>query len=378
MFIRAFIIFVMSVTPASEGAIAPNLVEDNGSAWMTWVEPVDKEKKFMALKCAKFSDGQWGTAHTIVKGNNFFANWADFPELGVAKDGTLFVTWPQQSGPGTYSYDIAVARSDDSGETWTLMGTLNDDRALGEHGFVSLLPEGESGVRAFWLDGREMTGDGHSGEGGGDMQLRSTRIDEKVTNSTLLDARVCECCGTDAAWVSGKPFVVYRDRSETEVRNICITTPDENPRLIHNDNWLIAGCPVNGPSIDAIGNDSVVAWYTAPENKTSVQISFANNEEREKPIQISTSVLGRVDIVLLDKEVALVCWFEPTGETSALMLAEVHRDETVTNVQSIAEVSSSRSSGFPRISKVDGGVLIVWTDIDRLNGINSSLVLLEE
>jgi hypothetical protein len=30
---------------------------------------------------------------TIVRVNNFFANLTDFPEMGVAKDGTLFVTW---------------------------------------------------------------------------------------------------------------------------------------------------------------------------------------------------------------------------------------------------------------------------------------------
>ncbi len=87
------------------------------------------------MKCAKFEDGVWGDANLVVQGNNFFANWADFPELGVAKDGSLFVTWPQQSGPGAYAYDIAVARSDDDGKTWSLMGVLNDDRVLGEHGF---------------------------------------------------------------------------------------------------------------------------------------------------------------------------------------------------------------------------------------------------
>ena len=202
MLSMSLLVVALVTPPVSEGAIAPNLVEDAGGAWMTWIEPVNKEKNIIALKCAKF-DGGWGEAHTIVKGTNFFANWADFPEMGVAKDGTLFVTWPQQSGPGAYAYDIAKARSDDAGLTWTLMGTLNDDRVLGEHGFVSLVPEGEQGIRAFWLDGRAMSGDGHMGEGGGDMQLRTAIIDDKVHESTLLDERVCECCGTDAVVAFG-------------------------------------------------------------------------------------------------------------------------------------------------------------------------------
>ena len=168
MFISTLVIVLSfsSTHPTGIDAIAPNLVEADDSAWMTWIEPVNKEKNIIDLKCAKFEDGEWGDAKLVVQGNNFFANWADFPELGIAKDGTLFATWPQQSGPGVYAYDIAVARSDDAGDTWPLMGTLNDDRVLGEHGFVSLVPEGDDSVRAFWLDGRAMTGDGHSGEGG--------------------------------------------------------------------------------------------------------------------------------------------------------------------------------------------------------------------
>jgi hypothetical protein len=371
------LLLALITPPVSEGAIAPNLVEDQGGAWMTWVEPIDKDKKIMALKCAKFENGSWDAAHTIVQGNNFFANWADFPELGVANDGTLFVTWPQQSGPGVYAYDIAVARSDDSGETWSLMGTLNDDRVLGEHGFVSLLPEGKNCVRAFWLDCREMSGDGHSGEGGGDMQLRSTLVDEKVHKSVLLDNRVCECCGTDAAWVCGKPFVVYRDRSKNEVRDICITTPELSPKLVNDDKWNIAGCPVNGPSIDAIGNDSVVAWYTSPENKSHVNVSFANNDGRETPIQISTSILGRVDVVMLEPNVAVVTWLEPNGETASVMLADVHRDGSIHNRRTVASVSPSRSSGFPRIAKVTGGILVAWTNVDREKGITTQFYALD-
>ena len=120
MFISTLVIVLSfsSTHPTGIDAIAPNLVEADDSAWMTWIEPVNKEKNIIALKCANFEDGEWGDAKLVVQGNNFFANWADFPELGIAKDGTLFATWPQQSGPGVYAYDIAVARSDDAGDTW--------------------------------------------------------------------------------------------------------------------------------------------------------------------------------------------------------------------------------------------------------------------
>jgi hypothetical protein len=357
---------LLSTSPTSANAIAPNLVETGGGAWMTWIEPVNEEKNITALKCAKFEDGAWGAANLIVQGNNFFANWADFPELGVAKDGTLFVTWPQQSGPGAYAYDIAVARSDDDGKTWSLMGVLNDDRVLGEHGFVSLAPEGENGVRAFWLDGRAMTGDGHMGEGGGDMQLRTAIINDEVQKSELLDDRVCECCGTDAVVAEGKAAVIYRDRSEDEMRDISVTALGRTPKNIFADNWKIEGCPVNGPSMDVEGDTFVAAWYTAPNDNPAVYVAFS-----EAPIKISESILGRVDIVVTGKDKAAVVWLESDKEKATVMLATVNADGTIKNKIEVAEVSHSRSSGFPRIAKLEDGILVAWTDYNREKGIST-------
>ena len=367
--ITTLIVCVISASPTSGGAIAPNLVETEGGAWMTWIEPVDEEKNIVALRCSKFDDEHqvWGDALTVVQGTNFFANWADFPEMGVAKDGTLFVTWAQQSGPGAYAYDIAVARSDDSGETWSLMGTLNDDRVLGEHGFVSLVPEGDNGVRAFWLDGRAMTGDGHMGEGGGDMQLRTTIIDDKVQKSELLDDRVCECCQTDAVVVEGEAVVIYRDRSDTEIRDISVTAIGRTPKNIFADQWSIEGCPVNGPSMDVLGDTFVAAWYTSPSNKPAVYVTFS-----EEPIKVSSSILGRVDVLAVGKNKATVCWLEPNGDTASVTLADVHRDGTIENKQIVAQVSPLRSSGFPRLAKVKGGILVAWTDLEREVGISTN------
>jgi hypothetical protein len=364
--LTTLLICILTSSPTGKGAFAPNLVEDNGSAWMTWIEPANKEKDINALKCAKFEDGVWCDANLVVQGNNFFANWADFPELGVAKDGSLFVTWPQQSGPGAYAYDIAVARSDDDGKTWSLMGVLNDDRVLGEHGFVSLVPEGENGVRAFWLDGRAMSGDGHMGEGGGDMQLRTAIINDKVQKSELLDTRVCECCGTDAVVAEDEAVVIYRDRSDAEIRDISVTAIGREPMNFFADNWNIEGCPVNGPSLDVFEDTVAAAWYTAAEDNPAVYVAFSSD-----PIKISDSILGRVDLVVTEKNKATVVWLEPKGEKAVVMLATVRKDGTIQNKTEVAEVSGSRASGFPRIAKLKEGVLVAWTDLDRDKGIST-------
>ena len=71
------------------------------------------------------------------------------------------------------------------------------------------------------------------------------------------------------------------------------------------------------------------------------------------------------------KDKATVCWLEPNGDTASVTLANVYKDGTIDNKQIVAEVSPLRSSGFPRVAKVDGGVLVAWTDLDRKLGISS-------
>ena len=92
-------------------------------------------------------------------------------------------------------------------------------------------------------------------------------------------------------------------------------------------------------------------------------VTMDNDEEASK--------MGRVDVVLKDKDTATVCWIEPSDESASLMLADVHLDGTVTNRRTVAEVSPSRSSGFPRLAKVQGGILVAWTDVDRDKGIST-------
>ena len=47
-------------------------------------------------------------------------------------------------------------------------------------------------------------------------------------------------------------LVAYRDRSQTEMRNIGILhVQGGTPRVLNEDGWRINGCPVNGPRLDA-------------------------------------------------------------------------------------------------------------------------------
>ena len=46
---------------------------------------------------------------------------------------------------------------------------------------------------------------------------------------------------------------------------------------IHADGWELAGCPVNGPAIDALEMDVAVIWFTAAKGDPNVKIAFSDD-----------------------------------------------------------------------------------------------------
>ena len=186
--------------PARVGSMAPNLTSDHDTALLSWLEPLGEPSHDASfrLRFARFEGGAWSDPRTIVEGVEFFANWADVPTLAITSDGALLAGWLEKSGPGTYAYDVRLARSTDDGVTWTLLGPAHNDGVQAEHGFMSFVPEAGA-IRAFWLDGRNMESPGDigatdDGHGAGAMTLRSALVGDRVRDVAANDGVIHARC----------------------------------------------------------------------------------------------------------------------------------------------------------------------------------------
>lgn len=351
--------------PAGETAMAPNLAVSGGQLLSTWIERVDREDEGSRhrLLFARLGDQGWSDPVVVSEGDNFFANWADIPALVVAEDGTFYVHWLAKTATDTYAYSIFLARSTDGGTTWKPLGPLNDDDTATEHGFVTWVPEG-SGVRAFWLDGREMVSEEP-------MTLRTAPVvGDKVGDAEVLDTRVCECCSTDSAVTAQGPLVVFRDRSETEVRDIGIVrrTGEEWSRtnLVHSDNWWIEGCPVNGPETAAVGDDVAVAWFTAAGEGPQVRFALSSDAGAtfDSPVQLDDGrPLGRVDVVADGAGGFVASWLEAVEAEAEVRLRRLDADGRSGESIMAGQTSSARASGFPRLARIDDLLYVAWLEI---------------
>jgi len=354
--------------PEMENSSLPFLFSDGKDLLLSFVSENDS---LATLYYSKLIDNSWSTPEAITSGTDWFVNWADYPQ--IAKSGKNYIAHIlQKSDEATFAYDVMVTQKQEGGE-WSTPFKIHSDTTKTEHGFVSYTPFGESQFIVSWLDGRNTSG-GHHNHHGGEMTLRAAIVnpDGSLENEFLLDESVCDCCQTSSAMTANGPVVVYRDRTETEIRDISIVRFDgdkwTHPASVHNDNWEIAGCPVNGPQVAALNDNVAIAWFTAADMESRVNLAFSKNSgaDFETPIRIDTSEpIGRVDIAFIDTENVVVSWMEDEGDETFIKFRKVNLNGKLGEIFTLTNTSESRSSGFPQIEVFNGNVYFAWTAFEE-------------
>ncbi|MCS6973628.1 MAG: glycoside hydrolase [Cyclobacteriaceae bacterium] len=353
---------IQPISQVFEGAEQPCLFTDE--AGVTWLSFQQRADTNVLLRITRLNGETWQEPQLIAQGTNWFVNWADYPVVASNGKGYLLAHMLPRSGEGKFAYDVFIAASQDNGKSWSKPAKLHDDTTQTEHGFVSIVPYGNQ-FFLCWLDGRKTVGgEGHDHHGS--MTLRAALVNtngEKV-QEWELDDRVCDCCQTTAAITKNGPVVIYRNRSEDEVRDIFITRYENGswsePQPVYPDDWVIHGCPVNGPRCDAQGDNLVVAWFTASGEEPGVYVSFSSDGGKsfDEPVRVDEGKpIGRVDVILWDNQTALVSWMEG----AEIMLAHVTRVSKLKTLK-VAQTSESRSSGFPQLASSKQGAVLAWTD----------------
>jgi hypothetical protein len=348
-------------SPAPPNSAEPNLTAGPDGIYLTWLER--RGGDLHALRYARWDGGSWSAPGQVMERSGLFVNWADFPAMVVLDDGTMAAHWLERSGPRSYDYDVRLAISRDGGTRWSDDVVPHHRSGVhAEHGFVSLFPAaGDIGV--VWLDGRETV---H----GDPMTLRFTTVTAggATSDEVVLDGSVCDCCQTSVARTTDGLVVAYRGRSGDEVRDILTTRQVDGawtePRTVHDDGWVIPGCPVNGPAIAADGRRVVVAWFTGapPGDRVLAAVSDDGGATFGTPVRIDEGQgMGRVGVVMLDDGEALVMWLERAEDGAEIRTRRIHGDR-VGPATALAATVAARAAGFPHVARWGDRLVFAWTE----------------
>jgi len=355
----------------------PNLVSYNGSLSLSWIS--SKEENRASLNYSQYKKGRWIKPQVIASGSDWFVNWADFPAHAINQD-LIITSHLKKSASGTYTYDVILNLQKLSGEKIRENFLLNTDGVKAEHGFVSIMANNEKGFFITWLDGRntiekKLEGDHKP------MTIRFAEITDKgdVIKESELDASTCDCCQTSIAITNDGPIVVYRDRSEEEVRDIYIVKNIngtwEKPNAVHDDGWIINGCPVNGPKVAVNSKNLAVSWFTVSNNHPLVNVSFSKNNGNSfgAPLKVNDhDAIGRVDVAFLNDEEVIVSYMEVDDIGTYLRIKKVSFDGKISEPITISKIDGGRNTGVPQLEIIDSEIFIVWTIfLDGMNQLKS-------
>jgi hypothetical protein len=367
--------------PAAAGSAEPNLsMGADGHVYMSWIEPGADSSH--VLRFARLDANRFGAAQTIAQGKKgeWFVNWADFPSIIAVSDKRLFAHWLQRTGTSRYAYGVRIVRSDDGGKTWSAPVTPHRDASESEHGFVSMFRHGNL-LGVVWLDGRRHAAAKNEAEAEMTLQYTTLNARGELGTEIEIDDRVCDCCQTSAALTARGPIVAFRDRSADEVRDIAVSRYEKGrwtaSRPVHRDNWVIAACPVNGPSIAARNNSVAVAWFTAANGQPRVNVAFSRNagDNFTAPVRVDDgNPAGRVDVQYLGDHSALVSWIERTADRAQVRARRIYSNGRRGESMIVATSSAERASGFPHMVVRGRDVVYAWTEAGRPSQVKAALI----
>ena len=331
---------------------------------LSWLASTGEKRH--ALRFSELHGETWTEAREVVAGDDLVANWADLPGVAPVSGGRLVAWWLSHAGDQAAGWSVRISTSSDGGLTWSApVSPHRDATPAAEHGFVSVFESREGATGIAWLDGRA------SAQPGGATALMATTLGAAgLGPEVVLDPRACDCCPTAVARAGGAAIVAYRDRSDDEVRDIAtVRRPSAGgwalPVVPHRDGWTLAGCPVNGPAIDARGDDAVLAWYSEAEGHGRVLVARSGDAgatwEPASKVDDGTPS-GQVVAILLDDRTAVVGWVGRQGPETAFLLRRIWTRTGGEAAVRVATLGPGAAAGRPQLVRAGSRRLVLaWT-----------------
>jgi hypothetical protein len=351
-------------TDAAEPSLAP---ARDGTAYIAWVE--HRENKDADVMLAHLdADGQLKNEPVRVnpKAGEATAWRGDAPTVAVSPDGAIHVGWTARVASAKNANELYLSTSRDGGRSFEPPVRVNDDGKAVEHGMHSLAVSAEGRVYVAWLDERNVVKPPPAHKENGQMKMDHMEANREVflaasadggrsfSTNTRIGREACPCCKTALATGSGgRVYASWRQVLPGEFRHIALAaSADEGktfsaPKIVSDDRWMIAACPVSGPALSAADDGALrVVWYTEGD-KGAPGIYWAESRDHGETFSESTPLAegearGNPFLLTNGKGVATVIWESNQGGSPRVMSAQL-----AGNSQNVSAAPMTTSGELP-------------------------------
>ncbi|HEX8137303.1 MAG TPA: sialidase family protein [Pyrinomonadaceae bacterium] len=361
------------VSPEQSDAAEPVVAAaSDGTAYIAWVEHRPrKEADLLVARLDREANSVGPPVRVNPRGGEATAWRGDPPTLAVAPDGALYVGWTAREASEGHATTLYLSASRDGGQTFAPPVKVNDDEQPGVHGMHSLAVARDGRIHLAWLDERNLgqaEAPGASPEGQKKMEQMERNREvftaysadggRSFSRNRRVAAEACPCCKTAVA-VSGdgRVYLAWRQVLPGEYRHIAVSSSGDGgetfsaPKIVSDDQWVIAGCPVSGPALSVAGDGTLgVMWYTAGERGTPglywAQSKDGGESFSESRLFAPGQAFGTPLLLAHRGENNLVVWANYEGGAQHVMAAPLlAADRTGTPVVANAELPSAATSG---------------------------------
>jgi hypothetical protein len=254
----------------------------DGGFYVAWVNhDADNQSDVML---ARFMSDR-AAAGTPVRVNaqaGVASAWRGDPPSVAVTDRAVYLLWTARvEWQGKSGTDLYFSVSNDQGKTFAAPVKVNDDKVTATHGMHSLAVDKNGRIYVAWLDERNIQmpkpsaqAGGHHMESNRDVFVADSNDGGKTFSANRKVAEnACPCCKTAlAVSPDGTVYASWRQVLPGDFRHIAVASSTDGaahfsaPVIVSDDNWVLHGCPVSGPSLSTEANGNLrVVWFAAGE-----------------------------------------------------------------------------------------------------------------
>jgi hypothetical protein len=336
-------------------------LDKNGGLWLARVEN-------RQLLVSRSSDGVSFSTPIVVtpEPENILADGENRPQIAVARDGTVLVTWVQSLPQKLYAANVRFARSTDGGHTFSKPVTLNDDERITSHSFDALAIDGAGRIAAVWLDGRDKEAAKEKGEDFFGVSVYTAQSNDNgasFESNRRVHQHTCECCRVGLSWTKEGPVAFWRNIFGNNTRDFAIANIDKEGevRRVTDDEWKIDACPHNGGAIAEDGRAQLhLVWFTNGQTRQGLFYKRIDGEWESQPMPIGNpSAQPNHILVAAEGKTILITWREFDGRFySAQLKYSNDGGASWSAPQRLMESSGATDYPVPLIDKRKA--VIVW------------------